>query len=485
MKRPNVLFILSDDQGAWAMGCAGNRELKTPNIDRIAEMGMRFDSFFCVSPVCSPARASLLTGTIPSAHGVHDWIRSGNVDAERFAQQGAENPYDGYTDESRPIQYLQGMTTYTDLMCREGYHCALSGKWHLGDSINPQHGFQTWSTLGKGGCFYYHPDVAENDDIFVRHGTYVTDHITERALGFLDRLAREDAPFYLSVHYTAPHAPWGAEHHPKEYIDLYEDCPFESTPDLPDHPDSVTGKVYGTPARRENLRGYYAAITAMDDGIGRLLDSLEEKGILQDTIVIFTSDNGMSMGHHGIWGKGNGTFPFNLYDTAIKVPFLIAYPRLIAPGSLCSRLTSAYDLFPTFLELLNLNGQETARLPGKSFASALAGKTGGGSPVVVYDEYGPARMIRTEKYKFIQFYPYGKGELYDLEKDPEEKENCIDRPDCTEISLTLRSEMEEWFCRYADPARTGTQEGVTGLGQLSMAGLYARQMKKYATTEAM
>ena len=109
-KRPNILFILSDDQGEWAMHCAGTTELYTPNLDRIAAEGMRFENFFCVSPVCSPARASLLTGTIPSVHGVHDWIRSGNVDGERFRKQGQENPYaGGYSRETKPEAFLENL----------------------------------------------------------------------------------------------------------------------------------------------------------------------------------------------------------------------------------------------------------------------------------------------------------------------------------------------------------------------------------------
>ena len=196
----NILYILADDQGAWAMGCAGAKELKTPNIDRLAREGMRFENFYCASPVCSPARASLLTGRIPSFHGVHDWLRSGNVDAEKFAQAGAENPYGHYADEREPIQYLKGQTCYTDLMQQKGYSCALSGKWHLGDSVTPQHGFSRWFTIGKGGCYYYHPDIVEDGQITVRHGEYVTDLITGRALQFLDELAAEPAPFYLGLH---------------------------------------------------------------------------------------------------------------------------------------------------------------------------------------------------------------------------------------------------------------------------------------------
>ena len=249
-KKPNILFILTDDQGAWAMHCSGTPELYTPNLDRIAASGMRFDNFFCASPVCSPARASLLTGKIPSGHGVLDWIRSGSVDAEKFAAQGKENPYaDGYKNERKPIAYLDGQTAYTDILAEDGYHCALAGKWHLGDSVTPQHGFEKWYTIGLGGCCYYHPDIVDHGEITVEHGKYVTELFADKALDYLDELAKEEEPFYLAVNFTAPHAPWGKEHHPAKWIDFYEDCDFASIPDIPDHPDLLTGPVYGTEKR--------------------------------------------------------------------------------------------------------------------------------------------------------------------------------------------------------------------------------------------
>ena len=233
-KKPNIVFILSDDQGAWAMHCAGTPELITPNLDRLAREGMRFDDFFCASPVCSPARASLLTGRMPSAHGILDWLRSGNVDAKEFAEQGKENPYGGYADETEPIAYLDGMDAYTDELTRIGYTCALAGKWHMGDSVHPQHSFKRWFTIGKGGCYYYHPDIVEDGKITVRHGEYVTDIITDRALDFIDELSGRDDPFYLSIHYTAPHSPWEADQHPKRWIDEYDKSDFASIPDVPD-----------------------------------------------------------------------------------------------------------------------------------------------------------------------------------------------------------------------------------------------------------
>lgn len=163
--KPNFLFILTDDQGPWAMHCAGNPDILTPNIDSVAANGVRFEHFFCASPVCSPARASILTGKIPSAHGIHDWLRSGNVDKEKMDRLGINNPYGGYADENKPIQYLSGQRTYTDALVEQGYTCALAGKWHLGDSLSPQHGFSHWYTIGKGGAHYYYPDIVENGSI--------------------------------------------------------------------------------------------------------------------------------------------------------------------------------------------------------------------------------------------------------------------------------------------------------------------------------
>lgn len=535
-KRPNIIFIMSDDQGAWAMHCAGTPELYTPNLDRIAASGMRFENFFCVSPVCSPARASLLTGKIPSAHGIHDWLRSGNVDAERFAAQGRENPYGGYRDERKPIRYLEGQTTYTQLLAEAGYTCGLSGKWHLGDSVCPQCGFSKWYTMGKGGAYYYHGDMVENGDIRVEHGKYVTELITDKALAYLEEMqggrksarwtagvaaggsaggpACRERPYYLSIHYTAPHSPWGAEQHPQKWIDYYKDCDFASIPDVPDHPDLTTGPVYGTPARRENLVGYFAAVSAMDEQIGRILDRLEELSLLEDTLVIFTSDNGMSMGHHGIWGKGNGTFPMNMFDTAVKVPFLASWKGHIPAGSLCSELVSAYDVFPTVLELAGIKQEagdlpeKLSRFPGKSFAGLLLNREGlpgqqepapvrenlpgrepasarddfsgqqelsapsydrGENAIMVLDEYGPVRMIRTKEWKYVHRYPEGKNELYHLTTDPGENVNLYGQPQFEGKALELLRKLEGWFETYADPRFDGRKEKVTGDGQTEEA----------------
>ena len=470
-EKPNILFILTDDQGAWAMRCAGNTDIHTPNLDRIASQGYRFENFFCASPVCSPARASLLTGRIPSAHGVQDWIRSGNLDRDGLKKEIREDPY--YLCEEKPIQYMEGILTYTDVLKENGYTCALSGKWHLGDSMMPQHGFDKWFTIGRGGCYYNKADIVENGEISFEN-RYITNVITDKALSYLEEFRTQDNPFYLSVHYTAPHSPWEEDQHPGEYIEMYRDCGFTATPDLPVHPNQIPSAPSGTgEVRKSLLRGYYAAITAMDADVGRLLDKLEALGIAEDTIVMFMADNGMNMGHHGIWGKGNGTFPFNMYDTAVKVPFLVSWPGHYPSGVVCRRMCSQYDFFQTLLDMVGIRRQLPDGLPGRSFADVFDGNTEKAGAVVVYDEYGPTRMIRTEEWKYICRSPYGPDELYHLSEDPEENNNLSADPEYAALINRMYIQLTRWFYTYADPAMDASREGVTGYGQLCRPGIYA------------
>lgn len=476
-KKPNIICILTDDQGAWALRCAGNTDIHTPNLDYIAEHGMRFDNFFCVSPVCSPARASFLTGCIPSQHGVNDWIRSGNLDQSKLGDKKNDHYFN---DEKIPIRYLEGLTTYTDLLSKHGYTCALAGKWHLGDSIHPQHGFSKWFTIGRGGCLYYRADVVENGTLsYETH--YITDVITDKAISYIEELSEQKNPYYISVHYTAPHDPWAEEQHPKEYVEMYRDCDFTATPDLPVHPWQIPSAPSGTGEQRKNLlRGYYAAVTAMDANVGRILDKLREQNQLDDTLIIFTSDNGMNMGHHGIWGKGNGTFPFNLFDSSVKVPFLISWPKQIKENCVIESMHSHYDFIHTLVDLLELNVELPKHLPGKSFSHVLNGDMqDNNGHIVVFDEYGPNRMIRSKEWKYIHRYPYGPNELYHLTEDPEEYHNVIDDVQYQSILEELRRELENWFYQYVDPRIDASREGVTGHGQLRRPGIYSEGKEVY------
>ena len=456
----NVLFMLTDDQGVWAAGCYGNPEIRTPNMDRLAESGMRFNNFFCASPVCSAARASLLTGRIPSQHGVHDWVRGGNMSADALPA-GLNYEY------AEAITYLRDERSYTDVMAQGGYTCGFSGKWHCGDSQRPQMGFKHWFAHPQQGVSYYTDALMVLDGRLVQTKGYFSDVITDDAIDFIT--ANAEHPFYLSLHYTAPHAPWNC--HPRDIVDSYDDCPFESCPQEPRHPWARlhTKEHLGS---RESLKGYFAAVTAMDMNVGRLLRHLEETGLRDNTLIIFTSDNGHSCGHHGFWGKGNGTFPLNMYENSVRVPFIASHPRRIPQGQVSDCLLSAYDVFPSLLNYLNLPVPHTDNRPGRSFVPVLlGGSEEGRDSVVVHSEYGPVRMIRTHEWKYVHRYPFGPCELYDLVKDPDERRNAVEDSANKALIRELQKKLNEWFIEYADPVRDGSRLPVTGRGQLATVDL--------------
>jgi arylsulfatase A-like enzyme len=451
----NIVFILADDMGHWAMGCAGNTEVATPNLDRLAAKGMVFDNAFCVSPVCSPARASLLTGRIPSQHGVHDWIKRGNSAGE--SKDGAV------------IDYLEGQPCYTETLAAQGYECALSGKWHLGDAPRMQKGHHFWETHARGGGAYYGAPMIHEGEEYTE-ANYVTDVITDHALEFLANRQDAAAPFYLAVHYTAPHSPWGREQHPAEYYDAYYDgCAFKSVPDLPKHPWQIgTAPCGDTPEkRREYLSGYYAAVTAMDANIGRLLDALETQGQAENTLIVFTSDNGMNMGHHGIYGKGNGTYPMNMFDTSVKVPFILSCPRKVPAGVRSDALFSHYDFMPSLLGLLGFEKDLPEGLPGQDLSHLWMDTEGDArGNVVVFDEYGPVRMIRDARYKYVKRFTDGPDEFFDLETDPNEQTNLIEESEYQELISGYTKQLSAWFRTHVDETKDGSLCAVTGLGQL-------------------
>lgn len=472
MSRPNILFILTDDQGAWTMTNSGNKDIITPNLDKLASKGVEFENFFCASPVCSPARASILTGRIPSQHGVHDWIRSGNLNKSTL---GSLSDYEIYKDETTNIDYLKGMETYTNILAKEGYNCAISGKWHLGDSINPKQGFKWWSVLGRGGTDYFSPDLIEEGKIDIKENYYVTDLVTDKAMEFLEELNKEDKPWYLSIHYTAPHSPWDKGQHPKKYTDLYKDCNFDSVPVEKTHKNQINTCPIGLgEKRKEFLTGYYGAITAVDYNIGRIFSYLEEKNQIENTLIIFTSDNGMNMGHHGIWGKGNGTFPMNLYDTSVKVPLIVSWPKMFKGGLLIDDMGSHYDIMPTLLDLLDISYYMPPNLPGRSLKEILKGekKSNKQDEVIIFDEYGPNRMIRTKDLKLIYRYGEGEDELYNLKEDPYERNNLINNKEYKSIKEDLLKRLDKWVNKYVDKRFDASKEEVTGFGQIGQSKYY-------------
>lgn len=495
-KAKNIILLLSDDQGAWSLAPYGNADVVTPALDRMAAEGVCFENFYCTSPVCSPARASIFTGEMPSRHGVLDWLGGGSVRREDYRDipldreraltaltaearcdpsrrevtyQDTVN-YQKYMDhEHGPIDYLAGHPFFTEFLQEHGYVCGIAGKWHLGNAAQPQKGFSFWRVVPRGGTPYRMPDRIVDGRPVIDYG-YSTDVIMDDAIAFLHQRP-EDRPFYLSVHFTAPHDPWRREDHPQELWDLYEGCDFASVPNLPLHPDQVAKRSHPTsPEQRlEMIRAHFSAISGMDRQIARLMEELERTGQLEDTVVFFTADNGVNLGQHGIWGKGNGTFPMNLYESSVKVPFLAfggGLPRDVRVKSLCSH----YDLFQTILDLAGIPAPDRV-LPGSSLLPLLRDPEQE-REVVICDEYGPVRMIRAGDWKLIYQYPYGPHYLFDLSNDPDETCNRIADPTCREIAQDLFRHMERWFDRYSCREYDGRRFPVDGEGQMNRLERY-------------
>ena len=200
MKKNNVILIIADDLGAWALGCYGNQDAITPNIDKLAKEGKIFENFFCVSPVCSPARASIFTGRIPSQHGIHDWLDEWEK---------------GVTTED----YLKGQSTFVDILSQNGYTCCMSGKWHMGLAETPQKGFNDWYSHQKGGGPYYKAPMYKDGNL-IYEDDYITDKITDYGIEFLNRIYKKEKSFFLSLNYTAPHSPWDRKNHQEEILKL-------------------------------------------------------------------------------------------------------------------------------------------------------------------------------------------------------------------------------------------------------------------------
>ncbi|MFB7893646.1 sulfatase-like hydrolase/transferase [Microbacterium sp. NPDC056044] len=448
-RRPNILLVFADDLATWAIGAYGSPDAHTPILDALSAAGCTLENFFCTSPVCSPARASLLTGRIPSQHGVHDWIRGGNAGPDA-------------------IDFLEGQPALHDALAAGGYRCGMIGKWHLGASDRRRPSFERWYAYEKGGGVYYSAPMYRGSEL-EHPEEYLTDALANEAVDFIRQAGNDERPFYLNLSFTAPHYPW-VDAHPQELLDLYADCTFDSIPREPSHPWLLLQNPETAAAIKDpesSLRGYFAAVSGLDRALGRVWAAISEAGLDASTLIAFVGDNGFNTGHHGIWGKGNGTLPQNMYDTSIRVPAIFVQPGRIPSGRRDDAMVSGYDLLPTLLDYSGLDEPSgSENLPGMSQRAALLGDgSGADAPVVVYDEYGPVRMIRDRRYKLVLRQGGGPDELFDLADDPDERIDLISDPAYAAVRDRLRSDLTAWFTLYADPAVEGHHLPVLGLGQ--------------------
>jgi iduronate 2-sulfatase len=440
-EKPNVLFIISDDLVA-TLGCYGHPQCKTPNIDRIAQRGVRFDNMFCMNPVCGPARASLMTGRYP-----------GDLDCynNRDSKTLFENP---------------SVISMTQPFRRQGWFAARVSKvYHMGIPGD--------ITSGSAGADHAASwDVAINIKDLEQEQPGIREHLTPKmkasgmafkvveteagALELTDGKAatqaidllreHKDKPFFLAVGFVRPHVPLVA---PPEFFEPYplEDIELPQVPenDLDDIPEAhqfdVNEVKYGMSEeqQRKAIRGYYASVSYMDAQVGRLLDELEKLGLDDNTIVVFTSDHGYHLGEHHMWQKQT------LFENTTRVPFIVSVPWLAdAHGKGCDRIAEHIDLFPTLADLCGIDAP--ADLPGLSMHDLLKDpEQGAWSKNAAYtlNSWG-GESLRGERFRLTVWHDGKSGiEFYDLKKDPGEFTNLAHNPEYATELTTMRNVLDE------------------------------------------
>jgi arylsulfatase A-like enzyme len=479
-KQPNIIYIMSDDHAYQAISAYGYGLNQTPNIDRLAREGILFTRACVTNSLSAPCRATLLTGKY--------------------------NHLNGKVDNRTIFDWNQ--PNFAKLLQANGYQTALIGKIHLDG--NPQ-GFDYWNVLPGQGQ-YYNPDFIEMG-VKKRFPGYCTELTTQFALDWLENKRDKSKPFCLLFHQKAPHRNWLPSPKylnqfddttftpPANYFDDYsgrgraakeqqmqiardgrwghdfklivspEGDSTEFVSDLK-RMDATQRKQWMDAYEQENqdflkaklqgkelalwkfnryIKDYLRTIQSVDDGVGEVLDYLDKNGLAENTIVVYTSDQGFYLGEHGWFDKRF------MYEQSLRTPMIIRYPKEIKPGQVSDKMVMNLDFAPSFLDYAGI--QKPADMQGESFRKLLAGKTKEWRDAVYYHYYEfPAEHmvkrhygIRTEQYKLIHFYyDIDEWELYDLKTDPEEMTNLYGKPEYADIQVGLHKKLDELRSKYGD-----------------------------------
>ena len=484
-QQPNIIFIMSDDHAYQAISAYSNKLIQTPNIDRLGEEGIRFNECFVTNSLCSPSRAVILTGQYSHRTGARDNSFSMRIDS--------------------------GIVMFPSLLQKAGYQTAIVGKWHL---LNRPVGFDYSSILiGQGN--YYNPDFITNDDTARAHG-YATNIIMDKAISWLSKSRIKNKPFCLMIHNKAPHRNWlpdtadlnefkndlplpatlyddysgrGKAAHEQmmeiaKNLHLYNDLKYHAAnPEPREAPNDLRRELARMDtAQRNTLLRFYAGedahvdtaamtreefvawkyqryvkdylrcLRSIDRNVGRLLNYLHEAGLLDNTLIVYTSDQGMYLGEHGWFDKRF------MYKQSFRTPLLMRYPELIKPGTLSTAMALNLDFAPTFLDLAGV--PEPDYMQGNSLVPLFGGKVPQEWRKAVYYHYyeypgwhAVKRHygIRTERYKLIHFYyNIDEWELYDLRKDPDEMHNVYNDPAYRSVRDSLTVQLRLLQESYGD-----------------------------------
>jgi choline-sulfatase len=435
-KRLNIISIVTDDQARWSVGAYGNKQSRTPNMDRLAREGALFKNAFVATPVCSPSRASFLSGRYGTQVGIHDWI----------------NPKEAEGGLGLPREAV----TWIEVLKQQGYFTGLIGKWHLGmlPQFHPtRRGFDHFFGFLGGGNTPMNPTLEVNGKNKKFTGS-LPDILTDNAMDFVRQ--NRARPFALCLHFRAPHAPYGPV--PEEDSKPFQDVEI-TIPDYPGLPEKEVKKL---------TREYYSSIHSVDRNLGRLLALLDELGLAENTIVLFTSDHGYNIGHHGLIHKGNGAWLVmgelrgkrrpNMFETSLAVPLLIRWPGVVRPGTRIDEMVSNIDTFASVLGMLKVVPPADYKHEGKDFSPLLRGEKIPWREAVFaqYDMHtgdkAHMRSVRTIRWHLVRQYSKNQpDELFDLQNDPDERVNLYNDANHRETRDRLQQQLERWQKEINDP----------------------------------
>jgi len=471
--RPNILLILTDQHRLSAVGAYGPTPCLTPNVDRLASQGVLFEKAYTVCPVCSPARATIMTGQFPHSHGITSNVHNLGSSVHEL--------------EDRPSLLSRRLEA-------AGYSLGYTGKWHLGTdrteafggsnrpSLPKDVGFEGQNFPGHGGGGFNYPEYrkylaerglrhkvkpwAERTKLFHPMGelegpveSTVPYFLAENTISLIDRFARRGRPFFIWHNFWGPHAPFYA---PKEFVDMYRDVEIPPWPNYEWPSRSIPGphhvKIHPDAERltwedwATAVRYYYAFTTLIDSQIGRILDHLEERGLADETAVIFAADHGQTLGSHGgLIDKG-----WHHFEETHRIPLIIRLPGGEGGGKVVSELVSLADLYPTILDLAGVEW-DRGSVHGESLLPLIEGTCEGWRDMVVVEFGGVNDLAMTQRTLRWGDLKYGyncccEDELYDLSVDPNETRNLIAHPDYREAADELRRMLEGWMEETGDPA---------------------------------
>ncbi|WDI42959.1 sulfatase family protein [Bremerella sp. P1] len=421
--RPNLIFLLTDDQRWDALGCMGNPVIKTPNIDRLAEEGVVFENAFATTAICATSRASFITGQYARRHGIVDFRAV--LTPEAFSQ------------------------TFPALLRANGYQTAFIGKWGVGNQL-PADQYDYWKGFSGQGKY------------FVDGRPHMTKHLEDQTLEFLDTCSPEK-PFCLQVSFKAAHCQdgpgWQFQHAPK-YAEYYEDdtiVPAETAND--EHYQKLPKQLQGGESRvrwhrrfdgdemvQKNIKDYYRLLTGVDDFVGAMVAKLQEKKLADNTVILFTSDHGFFLGEHGLSGK------WLMYEESIRIPMIVFDPRLPKNkrGQRREEMVLNIDVAPTLLDLAGI--EPSSVMQGQSMKGLVEGnQSSGWRTEFLYEHLFPhatipqSEGVREDRWKYV-FYPKSEPkleQLFDLQQDPHEVNNLADDPKHTDKLKAMQAELDQ------------------------------------------